>query len=180
MEVYSYHPRHGAYIGITVAEESPLEPGIFLYPAYTTMVMPREFGEGTIPVWDGEGWTNVPDHRGETWFNKNGDTVLVKQPGNPEKSGLMREQPPLPETALPVPVIDSRQIRLWLLGKGIVEDQVLKLINGLSDPDKSIASIEWEYADTFLHDHPFVQTLGQSIGLTPEDIEQGFREAAKL
>lgn len=79
-----------------------------------------------------------------------------------------------------VPTINQRQIRLWLLGKGIVEDQVLKLINGLSDPDKSIASIEWEYADTFLHDHPFVQTLGQSIGLTPEDIEQGFREAAKL
>lgn len=78
-----------------------------------------------------------------------------------------------------VPTITPRQLRLWLLGKGML-DKVEPLIDLLPEPDKSTAKIEWEYATSYTHDHEFMGIVGKALGFTPEDIEQGFQEAAGL
>lgn len=43
--------REGVFIGLGWADESPLEPGVFLYPAYSTPIRPPEL-EGKIARFD--------------------------------------------------------------------------------------------------------------------------------
>lgn len=47
MIVYSYHPESLEFAGVTDAFESPLEAGVFLYPANTTEKGPPTFDEAT-------------------------------------------------------------------------------------------------------------------------------------
>lgn len=50
----------GRYLGDTEADESPLEPGVYLHPARTTAVAPPPpdtWPEGKRPRWDGFSWT---------------------------------------------------------------------------------------------------------------------------
>lgn len=47
MQVYTYNPVTGELIGISEAEESPLEPDTFLMPAYSTEIAPPEFNPQT-------------------------------------------------------------------------------------------------------------------------------------
>jgi hypothetical protein len=54
--VYQYD-RSGLYVGETVADESPLEPGVWLMPALTVDVPPpTEFQKEQWPRWNGAAW----------------------------------------------------------------------------------------------------------------------------
>lgn len=48
----------GAYLGETIAHESPLEPGVYLIPGGCVETAPPETKEGEVAVWDGV-WTLV-------------------------------------------------------------------------------------------------------------------------
>lgn len=54
--VYSFECATGLFNGITTAWESPLEPGVFLMPAYTTEIQPNITIPGKINRWDGKAW----------------------------------------------------------------------------------------------------------------------------
>jgi hypothetical protein len=54
---YSFHPETGVFIGVDFAQESPLEPGVFLLPAGATFVEPPQVAEGEQAVWGGESWS---------------------------------------------------------------------------------------------------------------------------
>ena len=43
----------GAYLGETIAHESPLEPGVYLIPGGCVETAPPETKEGQFAVWDG-------------------------------------------------------------------------------------------------------------------------------
>lgn len=60
MNIYHYHPVSGAYLGSGMADESPLEPGVWLIPAHATKVAPPVFGEGEQAVFDGSAWAVLP------------------------------------------------------------------------------------------------------------------------
>lgn len=50
----------GFYEGPTEADESPLEPGVFLMPARTTLAAPpAEVPDGQWPRWNGSTWALV-------------------------------------------------------------------------------------------------------------------------
>lgn len=56
--VYNYHPRSGEFLGLELAHESPLEPGVWHMPAHATDVPPP----ATIPSghrarFDGAAWS---------------------------------------------------------------------------------------------------------------------------
>lgn len=51
MKVYTYNPITGVLIGTSDAEESQLEPGTYLMPAYSTDIVPPEFNEITEIVY---------------------------------------------------------------------------------------------------------------------------------
>lgn len=44
MNIFHFHRDSGLYIGSDTADESPLEPGVFLIPAYATNKKPPAFG----------------------------------------------------------------------------------------------------------------------------------------
>lgn len=57
--VYQYDLA-GLFQGITEADESPLEPGVYHYPARTTATPPPdEWPEGRWPRWNGGEWQLV-------------------------------------------------------------------------------------------------------------------------
>jgi hypothetical protein len=50
----------GIYQGTTAADESPLEPGVFLLPARCTFKEPpTNVSTGKVPRWNGSGWAMV-------------------------------------------------------------------------------------------------------------------------
>lgn len=87
--------------------------------------------------------------------------------------------PPEPPPPQPIPTITPRQLELWLLSRGVLA-QVNALIDALPEPDQTVAKIEWKRSSVFEYKHPLVQLLGAAVGLTEQDIEAGFREAALL
>ena len=44
MKIYNYHPETGEYVGVEAAVESPLEPGVYLLPASSSLLAPPEAG----------------------------------------------------------------------------------------------------------------------------------------
>lgn len=88
----------------------------------------------------------------------------------------LQEFPPLP----PVPSsITPRQARLALLGAGLL-DTVQSAFAQLPDPQRTAASIEWEYATTIERTSPLVSQFGPILGLTEEQIDELFIAAAQL
>lgn len=55
MTVYNYDDNN-IFIGISEADESPLEPGVYLDPAKSTRIEPPSFGDGFYAYFDGEAW----------------------------------------------------------------------------------------------------------------------------
>jgi len=52
--------RSGLLLGKTEADESPMEPGVWLIPAGCTLVPPpQEIPEGKVPHWNGTAWALV-------------------------------------------------------------------------------------------------------------------------
>ncbi len=54
MLIYHYHPTTKEYMGEGTADESPLEPGVYLVPAHATTTAPPTAMSGKIRVWRGE------------------------------------------------------------------------------------------------------------------------------
>jgi hypothetical protein len=55
MRIFNYDSA-GFYIGESVADESPLEPGVFLVPANATTLVPPTVNEGFRPCFYDGGW----------------------------------------------------------------------------------------------------------------------------
>lgn len=59
MLAYSYNEITKEYTGSEEADESPLEPGEFLLPAYSVSIAPPNEVEGYRRVWSGTEWEQV-------------------------------------------------------------------------------------------------------------------------
>lgn len=81
----------------------------------------------------------------------------------------------------PVPrQVTMRQARLALLGAGLL-DQVDAAIAAIPDPiHRKAAQIEWEYAQTVDRNSPFTQQLAAGLGITEEQKDALFTQAATL
>lgn len=75
--------------------------------------------------------------------------------------------------------VTMRQARLALHAAGKLT-VVNAAINGLPDPPKTAALIEWEYSSTVRRDSQFVALLGPALGLDAAGLDALFIAAAKL
>ena len=57
MRIWNYIPINGELIGESLADESPLEPGVFLIPAHATTIQPPDSQEGKIIVFRNDSWS---------------------------------------------------------------------------------------------------------------------------
>lgn len=81
----------------------------------------------------------------------------------------------------PVPDITRRQLRLWLVRNGVALASVEAAIDGMPEPARTEAQIEWADASLYSLSNPLVAQIGASVGLTDiEALKQAFRDAALI
>ena len=155
MKIVSQLDADGYFVGLTTADESPLEPGVFLIPGGAVDVEP--------PV--------VPDGHRARWSNGWVFEAIPQPEPEPEPEPL---PPAVPQQ------VTMRQARLALLGAGLLDD-VDAAIAAIPDPvQRKAAQIEWEYASTVERQSPFVQQLAAGLGLSAEQMDDLFVQAAAL
>ena len=75
--------------------------------------------------------------------------------------------------------VTMRQARLALLAAGKLAG-VEAAIASMPEPQRTAASIEWEYSNDLQRNNPFVAQLGAALGLDDAGIDALFIAAAKL
>ena len=75
--------------------------------------------------------------------------------------------------------VTMRQARLALLAAGKLAG-VGAAIASMPEPQRTAASIEWEYGNTLQRNNPFVSQIGAALGLDDAAIDALFVEASKL
>lgn len=73
--------------------------------------------------------------------------------------------------------VTMRQARLALLEAGLL-DAVTTAIDGLSEPAKTAARIEWEYSQTVQRHRGLVAQVGTALGLSAAQLDALFTSAA--
>lgn len=77
--------------------------------------------------------------------------------------------------------VSARQIRLWLIDNNISLTSVENTINSIVNENlREKTLVEWEFAPYIERDHPLVNTLAESLGLTNEQVDQAFITASNL
>ena len=100
--------------------------------------------------------------------------IVVSKP--PEKvDGVWREVFALEPAPVFVPQqVTMRQARLEMLSRDLLDD-----VDAVIAVAGRAAQIEWEYASTVDRDNPVIAVVQQQQGMTDEQIDDLFREAAK-
>lgn len=58
--LYNWHPITKRFIGTSIADESPLEPGVYLVPGYSTLApIPDTIPENMVCIWNEMEWILV-------------------------------------------------------------------------------------------------------------------------
>jgi hypothetical protein len=125
----------------------------------------------------------LPDSLIEAWADANNPKLAywALMPPKPEENARWSGAEWVVPTE-PVPLsVSARQIRLWLVRNGFQLAQVEQAINSIENlTEREVVKIEWEYAPYIERSHIWLVPLAQSLGLTEEQIDQAFREAALI
>jgi hypothetical protein len=78
-------------------------------------------------------------------------------------------------------VVSARQIRLWLIRHGVSLATVEAAIDGIGDAvTRESVRVEWEYAPYVERSHAWLVPMAAALGLTEQQLDAAFREAATL
>jgi len=90
--------------------------------------------------------------------------------------------PDIPSTSFQNTRLSARQVRLWLISKGIDLNNIPLIIDqGISDPmTRQSVQVEWEYAPYIEYHHKWLLPLASGLGLTKTDIDEAFINAKNL
>jgi hypothetical protein len=93
----------------------------------------------------------------------------------------LNQQAVEPESPSVPASVSSRQIRLWILRQGINLAQVAAAIDAIPDAlQRDSVRVEWEYAPYVERSHPMLVPLAAALGLSEDQVDQAFVEAATL
>lgn len=147
----------GYYVGPVQADESPLEPGVFVLPGGAVSVAPPSFGPNSAARWVNGGWQ------------------IVAVPAPPD--------PPAPPTGAELlaawrerTTVSAFQAKAALYNRGKLNDaEAAALAAG------GLILLAWQTATEYPRLSPAIVALAPTIGITdPEDIDDLFREAAVI
>ena len=83
--------------------------------------------------------------------------------------------PPVPESVTP------RQIRLALIDRGIMPEQITQMLSGIEDTVlRAKALAEWEFASEVKRTHPLIAQLAGALEFGAEDVDEVFRKAKAI
>lgn len=180
MQIWNYDPATGELLGPSFADPNPVEAGEWLIPAHATTIDPGAPQAGRVYRFSGEGWSSVPDCRGQTWWKAdaefNNEPVRIDFIGDPAEQGLTSFEPPAPPVPPPAPVVvTARQIRLALNRldlRAAVEAYIATADQDTRDT--------WQYAAEFPRDHGMIETAAVALGKSPGDVDGLFWLAKSL
>lgn len=163
--VYQTDP-DGYYTGETLADESPLEKGVWLIPAGAVETKPPSVESGKIPRWNGRVWE------------------VVLKPSAPE-----------PDQDVDENVITFRQFILraydlgWFKSAQEAEDLATRnsipqlltnALDQLSDTEKLRARITILTMTVLKRDDELLNQMTEKLGVSKEEVDNFFKHAAKL
>lgn len=176
MDIYHYSGRNGEYLGVSEAKLDPVGSNPMI-PGNATDQEPPTPGNNQAARFNAGTWEIVPDYRGSVWYDDQANQHTITEINQEPDPAWTEQKPVLPEP--PVTVVSMRQARLSLNQAGLLTD-VQNAIDGLSEPDRTQAAIEWEYAGTVERSGPITQMLAGALGLTETDLDNLFTTAAGL
>lgn len=151
---YNYHPATGEYLGASVADESPREPGVFILPGYATWTPPPEPEDGFIIRFVDGAWGYSP----------------LTDPESPPTE----EPEPVDPLTLPMD-----RLTFWLVAAsaGVSKWSVRDRIAAMPEetPEDKIAKYEaiawFEEAKVYRRYDPILMTFSEAEGITPEQLD---------
>lgn len=96
-----------------------------------------------------------------------------------EDETYQENEPKLPDAPVVVSSVTMRQARLALLAIGKLND-VNSAINAMSEPSRTAAQIEWNFASSVEKSSPLIQSLAPQIGISDAELTELFNAAALL
>lgn len=106
--VHLYDGTTGEYKDDYVAQESPLELGVFIEPEHSTYLALPAIGVNQAAVFSSGAWTIVPDYRGQTWFDAaTGAQTVIEVLGTPAAN--LQPMQPAPQSLTPAQLLAQAQ-----------------------------------------------------------------------
>ena len=133
MQIFHYHPATGAFLGEGRADPSPLEPDVWLVPAYATATAPLDAGDGEQVLWVNGAWQVLP--------------VPEPEP----------EQEPKPEPAPP------REIHVAWFKVALADMGHLDAVDAVVETLPAAKRIMWEYATSIIETDDDVMRIASSL-----------------
>ncbi len=99
-KVYLYDVIGGLFTGEYLAQESPLEPGIFITPELSTELTPLPAMQGSAICFVNGEWIYLDDYRGE-WFTPDGEMVRLNSITDVPENNWTRVSPDAPDLPKP-------------------------------------------------------------------------------
>lgn len=96
MKIYNINTTTGEFVSVGEADESPLEPGVWLIPAGAVEKAPPKTGERKVAVYKDGKWGAADDWRGyRYWVDGDRSARIVSVIGEKPPEGHFTEEPPL-------------------------------------------------------------------------------------
>lgn len=119
--------------------------------------------------------SDTPDQPENTYEDISQRIVTIEEDG----VSVIRSWIPIP-VVIP-PTVSARQVRLWLIDNDISLTSVEAAIDTIvNEKIREKTRVEWEYAPYIERNHPLIESLSQYLGLTSEQVDQGFIQASQL
>ena len=159
MIIYNYS-EDGLYLGTSVADESPLEEGVFLIPARSTEVAPPEVPAGSIPKWLGDTWA-----------------IVEKNLGQAEETGI-----PLTDAEKVIQWRNETSVTRFQALAALLQAGLLGDIEAYisSESTDAFTKLAWKEVLVFKRVSPLVTSIGSLFGLSDGQIDDLFRFAETI
>lgn len=148
---YIYKISNGEFAG---SGNTPIRNAIYNF----TEVAPSHMDEDDTIFWDGTEWTDSSSDPHPT----------------PDLAEYL-PMPTVPESVTP------RQIRLALIDRGIMPEQITAILEAIEDVTLRAKSLaEWEYALEIRRDDPLIDQLSSELNFTDTEVDNLFIEALSM
>lgn len=130
---YNYSPENGEYIGKGEADESPLEPGVYHFPAHSTEIAPPAISDHEVSVFSSGAWLVLADYRGTVYYTTDGASHTITEIGALLPDGALLTAPEQTAEQIAtarIAAIDARLAEIDQLSARPAREASLALLSG--------------------------------------------------